>query len=794
MRKICLLCYLSVPALSAFTQAIPLTDVPAQPGRGSGEANRGLPRPATLALSDGTLPALRFVTDAAVFYPVPAGQRSFSGILAYDAQGNQLDNLSGEPTRNHIRVKFELDGATAFESCLDEFTPPLRIAFPILPGRTLRVVAQSHFTGGSFYLAGAKFQPETLAAPQAAYLPAPGTAYVDIFPQTRHAMFHVFRPGETIPVGVSLGGTAQRAEITLETDVRHSSKLVATLKNGAGHGDWRVPEIRGPARLRIEARIGGRVVFERNLAIAIVPEVDPAGVSDSTFGVHTSWTSHLRVTDEFAHLWGAKWERLEFDWRTMERTPGQYDFSEFDELVNAILAQHMKILCVIGERTPEWAGLPGPAYDAAWAAFAAAAVRHFHGRIEYWDLFNEPNSKYRHWEKEQHLHDPDLPLLKAGLRAVREADPGARIVCCSTQVSDWLPYNKRLFDAGLLDKIDVVSLHAYPTGPPEQKDGFLTSLEALDRLEGLVRSYGTAKPLWNSESNWIVGPEGGEGIRNSHLSEHDQAEFLVRVNLLYFSRGVPFFTHSPFYHHQRRQLHLDTLAAYTNMTSMLNGARRQRLLTPAPGVYGVIAERDRDGKFVGALWTADSTAKLKLSGIDSPHFFDFYGNPIAPPEVFTPEPVYFSSTQILTPKITVVSQSGQPQWKPFPEIAAWKRGTASQYVERSHVLHVTSAETTFSTLLASPVFAVEPGACYLFRANARIVRGMLAISAQDAGGARRGPTQYLTWIPGDGLSAMVFRFYSGASTELKLNIQAANNLPAVSEFEITSPEVAKCVP
>jgi hypothetical protein len=790
MLKICFL-YLTLPAISAFAQAVPLADAAAKPGHGSGEANHGLPKPATLALADKRLPALHFVTDAAVLYSVPPDQASFSAILAYDGEGNRLDHLSGEPTRNYIRVQFKLDATTVFESCLDEFTPPRRIAFPVSPGHVLRVVAQSHFSGGSFYLADGKFLPEKLAEPRATYLPSAGAAYVDIFPLTRHAMFHVFHPDEAVPVGVSFSGTAEKVELTLETDARHSSRLVVQLAGGAGRASWRVPEVRGPARLQVTARIGGRVVFQRSLAIAIAPEVDAAKVNESTFGVHTSWTSHLRVTDEFASLWGAKWERLEFDWRTMERTPGQYDFSEFDELVNAILAQHMKILCVIGERTPEWAGFPGAAYDAAWAAFAAAAVRHFHGRIEYWDLFNEPNSKYRHWEKEQHLHDPDLPLLKAGLRAVRDADPEAKIVCCSTQVSDWLPYNKRLLDAGLLDKVDVISLHAYPTGPPEQKDGFLTSLEALDKLHALVRAYGGAKPLWNSESNWIIGPEGGEGIRNSHFSEHEQAEFLVRVNLLYFSRGIPFFTHSPFYHHQRRQLHLDTLSAYTNMTSMFNGTLRPRLLAPVPGVYGVVAERG--ARLVGALWAADSKARLAVTGLDSAQFFDFYGNPIAEPDVFTPEPVYFSAGPESVPKIALISQTGQPEWMPFPAIDSWKR-TASQFSGQGESLHVTSAETTYGTQLTSPVFTVEPQACYLFRANARVFRGMLAITAQDAGGTRRGPAQYLTWIPGDGLSPMVFRFYSGASTELKLNIQAANNLPAVSEFEIAAPEIARCGP
>src|SRR5208283_2849748 len=114
-------------------------------------------------------------------------------------------------------------------------------------------------------------------------------------------------------------------------------------------------------------------------------------------------------------------------------------------------------------------------------------------------------------------------LLKDGLQAVRQADPRAKTVCCSSQVSDWLPYDKRLFDAGLLGAIDVVSLHAYPTWAPEQPDGFLSYFDGLDKLQQLIGSYGVRKPVWNTESNWIVGPEGGAGIRNSHLTEHDQA-------------------------------------------------------------------------------------------------------------------------------------------------------------------------------------------------------------------------------------------------------------------------------
>ena len=50
--------------------------------------------------------------------------------------------------------------------------------------------------------------------------------------------------------------------------------------------------------------------------------------------------------------------------------------------------------CDRSEAPPKWGGQPGPALYDAFNKFAAAAVEHFKTRIQYWDVYNEVDSKY----------------------------------------------------------------------------------------------------------------------------------------------------------------------------------------------------------------------------------------------------------------------------------------------------------------------------------------------------------------------------------------------------------------
>ena len=75
----------------------------------------------------------------------------------------------------------------------------------------------------------------------------------------------------------------------------------------------------------------------------------------------------------------------------------------------------------------------------------------------------------------------DIRLLREEMTTIRQLQPGAKLVCCSTGTSYWLAYDKRLYDNGLLDMIDILSSHPYQAGAPEQRDGVIKLLRSRCR-------------------------------------------------------------------------------------------------------------------------------------------------------------------------------------------------------------------------------------------------------------------------------------------------------------------------
>jgi hypothetical protein len=239
-------------------------------------------------------------------------------------------------------------------------------------------------------------------------------------------------------------------------------------------------------------------VFERELRVAIGRRVDLSAISDGYFGVHLSGAGYPLIFDEFAGLWGAKWGRLFVRWPVVEPSPGKYEFSRIDALINSYRSQDMRILLVLGENAPAWAGDPGPAYYAAWKRFVNSTVRHLAGRVDAWEIFNEVDAKYHDGHRRSE-RDWDVRALRIAIDGVRDNDPGSPTVCCSTVTPWWLTYDRRIFQSGLLKGVDIVSLHPYQQGAPEMKDGEFDYGGRLHNLRDLVQSFGRPKPIWATE-------------------------------------------------------------------------------------------------------------------------------------------------------------------------------------------------------------------------------------------------------------------------------------------------------
>jgi hypothetical protein len=114
---------------------------------------------------------------------------------------------------------------------------------------------------------------------------------------------------------------------------------------------------------------------------------------DSPFGINTALRPdapdlepRLRAMQDA----GMKWGRQDFNWPRIETEPGKYDWAPYDRLVDRCRAHGILLLADL-TGAPAFHDPRTPAGVKADADFARAAVEHFRGRVEYWQIWNEPN-------------------------------------------------------------------------------------------------------------------------------------------------------------------------------------------------------------------------------------------------------------------------------------------------------------------------------------------------------------------------------------------------------------------
>jgi hypothetical protein len=132
------------------------------------------------------------------------------------------------------------------------------------------------------------------------------------------------------------------------------------------------------------------------------------------------------------------WNRLMGAQANQKTKPStvHYDWSSYDSLIDDAARHGIRLQLNLSGPAPAWAtgdhkvGIVRP--DAkAFGEFAAAAARHFKGRVDLYSIWNEPN--YVGWLAPLHA-EPALyrQLYTAAYSAIKTADPGAKVLLGET--------------------------------------------------------------------------------------------------------------------------------------------------------------------------------------------------------------------------------------------------------------------------------------------------------------------------------------------------------------------------
>jgi len=258
---------------------------------------------------------------------------------------------------------------------------------------------------------------------------------------------------------------------------------------------------------------------------------------------HPLWGSYTdadnyAIVDKLAAA-GVRWVRIDISWSDIfptGRAPtGQWAIDKIDRAVNYANAKGIKILG-IWWRTPAWAnGNRGfstpPSNNQDYADSAKWAASHWAGRIQAWEIWNEPDPHQSFWLGTQ---DQYVALLRAAYPGFHAGDPNTTVVLGAPSSNDdrWIA---GIYSRGGKDSFDVLATHPYQGRanmyPEYPDDGHRWWFTHFPAVKAVMDRYGDgAKPVWFTEFGWSSHPNnGGEQPWQLGVTEQQQADYLVRA-------------------------------------------------------------------------------------------------------------------------------------------------------------------------------------------------------------------------------------------------------------------------
>jgi len=243
---------------------------------------------------------------------------------------------------------------------------------------------------------------------------------------------------------------------------------------------------------------------------------------------HMWWLdAHLDEFIAYYHQLGITNVRLSIDWKRFEAQQGQYDFAQFDRVLNRLAAENIEVLgsfvteppwaatdparCAQAQATPDREPHDcaiNPAFEPQFrAAVRAVAMRY--PSIRLWEFWNEPEL----WEGMGHEVGDYLRWLKPFYEEMHAVNPGS-VVAANTLAGvfyiDWLYGASDSTNGPAKRPWDAISYHPYgalmKSGPDGKTTGIIPG-PIEDVRKRMVDAGDANKKLWITEYGWETDAE-----------------------------------------------------------------------------------------------------------------------------------------------------------------------------------------------------------------------------------------------------------------------------------------------
>jgi hypothetical protein len=236
-------------------------------------------------------------------------------------------------------------------------------------------------------------------------------------------------------------------------------------------------------------------------------------------------------------------------WADLEPIKGGWRWGHLDKLVENARSANLEILLTL-EASPSWAasdssgaGAYGPGANTMpervedWDAYVTAVSKRYKGVVAAYEIWNEPNLA-------QFFNGTPADMAKLTKRAadvIHSIDPAAKVVCSSITSDYGVSWLKKYLAAGAGQYCDVIGYHFYNhLQPPEKMLPLIASVREVIKSSG-----GSGKPLWNTETGWLISQgatidyaAAGFSPGVKVLSRDDATAYIPRALLLARYAGV----------------------------------------------------------------------------------------------------------------------------------------------------------------------------------------------------------------------------------------------------------------
>lgn len=209
---------------------------------------------------------------------------------------------------------------------------------------------------------------------------------------------------------------------------------------------------------------------------------------------------------------GATWTRVDFSWQGIEPTEGVFEFTYWDRYVDNATARGVKIIAIL-DYGVGWLpdAHPGPGHYVAPAnipyflGYVNATVRRYKDRVAAFEIWNEPDSPGFWNGPREHF----FQLFNETAALIHAIDPDVTIVGGSVTGNN-LGYINAMFNAGIMNHVDVISFHPYSSNPN------LIPVQIME-IQALARSRGFSGEFWITEVGNPTGGTYGHAVSGDEL-------------------------------------------------------------------------------------------------------------------------------------------------------------------------------------------------------------------------------------------------------------------------------------